>query len=175
MPFRLAALCIQLAYSNNKSPAQAGDLGGDISGTWSRRKNNPWNDVQSQVAKVVGEVDVALADHHGFRDSMNDNLLKALNTNVIVLPIWDYSHPHPNAMERIVKNGVPEIFPAGITKARLAEMKEKGLADNIRQDGHVVVRVYEGGKKYQIFVLNDRSLDYEIIYKSKVFKAKGNK
>ena len=150
-------------------------LGGDISGTWSRRKNNPWNDVQSQVAKVVGEVDVALADHHGFRDSMNDNLLKALNTNVIVLPIWDYSHPHPNAMERIVKNGVPEIFPAGITKARLAEMKEKGLADNIRQDGHVVVRVYEGGKKYQIFVLNDRSLDYEIIYKSKVFKAKGNK
>ncbi len=150
-------------------------LGGDISGTWSRKKKNPWNDVQSQVAKVIGEVDVAVADHHGYRDSMNDNILKALNANVIVLPIWDLYHPHPNAMQRIVNNGVPHVYPAGITPHRLNELREKGLADPIRQDGHIVVRVYEGGKKYQIFVLNDRSLDYEVVAKSKVFKAKGNR
>lgn len=150
-------------------------LGGDISGTWSRKKKNPWNDVQSQVAKVIGTVDVAVADHHGYRDSVNENLLKALNTNVLVIPIWDLYHPHPNAMKRVVEQGVPEIFPAGITEARLAEMKEKGLGDNIRKDGHIVVRVYKGGKKYQVFVLNDRSLDYEVIYKSRTFKSRGNK
>ena len=147
-------------------------MGGDISGTYSRKGKNYWNDVQTQVGKVIGQVDVALADHHGYRDSMNENLLKALNTNVIVLPIWDLYHPHPAAMTRIVKQGVPEIFPAGITEQRRQEMNEKGLGDQIRQDGHIVVRVYEGGKKYQIFVLNDRSLDYEVIYKSKVFKTK---
>jgi hypothetical protein len=150
-------------------------MGGDISGSYSRRGKNYWNDVQSQVAKVIGTVDVAVADHHGYRDSANENLLKALNTNVLVIPIWDLYHPHPNAMKRVVEQGVPEIFPAGITEARLAEMKEKGLADNIRENGHIVVRVYKNGKKYQVFVLNDRSLNYEVIYKSRTFKSRGNK
>lgn len=149
-------------------------MGGDISGGYSKKglKRSPWSDMQTAVSKVIGKVDVALADHHGYKDSMNENLLKALNTNVIVLPIWDLYHPHPNAMTRIVKQGVPEIFPAGITEQRRNEMNEKGLGDQIRPDGHVVVRVYNGGKKYQVFVLNDRSLDYEIIYKSKVYKTK---
>ena len=150
-------------------------LGGDISGTWSRKKKNTWNDVQSQVAKVIGTVDVAVADHHGYRDSTNDNLLKALNTNVLVIPIWDLYHPHPNAMQRIVKNGVPYVYPAGITEFRLNQMREKGLAGPIREDGHIVIRVYKGGKKYQIFVLNDRSLNYEVKAKSKVFTSRGNR
>ena len=150
-------------------------MGGDIGGTWSKKKNNPWNDMQTQVSKVIGTVDVALADHHGYRDSMNDNLLKALNTNAIVLPVWDLYHPHPNAMKRIINNGVTEVFPAGMTAENLAKLTEQGLAGCIRPSGHIVLRVYKGGKKYQLFVLNDRSLDYEIIYQSKVFTAKGNK
>ena len=131
--------------------------------------------MQTQVSKVIGTVDVALADHHGYRDSMNDNLLKALNTNAIVLPVWDLYHPHPNAMKRIINNGVTEVFPAGMTAENLAKLTEQGLAGCIRPSGHIVLRVYKGGKKYQLFVLNDRSLDYEIIYQSKVFTAKGNK
>ena len=150
-------------------------MGGDIGGTYSKKKNNYWIDVQTPVSKVIGAVDVAVADHHGYRDSMNENLLKALNANAIVLPVWDLYHPHPNAMKRINKQGVTEVFPAGMTEENLAKLKEKGLADAIRPAGHIVVRVFKGGKKYQIFVLNDRSLDYEIIYKSKVFTAKGNK
>jgi len=150
-------------------------MGGDIGGTYSKKKNNYWIDVQTPVSKVIGAVDVAVADHHGYRDSMNDNLLKALNANVVVLPVWDLYHPHPNAMKRIINNGVTEVFPAGMTAENLAKLEEKGLADVIRPAGHIVVRVFNGGKKYQIFVLNDRSLDYEIIYKSKVFKAQSNK
>ena len=150
-------------------------MGGDIRGTYSKKKNNYWTDVQTPVSKVIGTVDVAVADHHGYRDSMNENLLKALNANAIVLPVWDLYHPHPNAMKRINKQGVTEVFPAGMTEENLAKLKKEGLADAIRPAGHIVVRVYNGGKKYQIFVLNDRSLDYEIIYKSKVFTAKGNK
>ena len=150
-------------------------LGGDIGGTYSKKKKNYWIDVQTPVSKVIGTVDVAVADHHGYRDSMNDNLLKALNANAIVLPVWDLYHPHPNAMKRIINNGVTEVFPAGITEENLAKLAEKGLADPIRPAGHIVVRVMKGGKKYQIFVLNDRSLDYEIIYKSKVFTSRGNK
>lgn len=147
-------------------------FGGDISGTYSRKSKNVWNDVQTPVSKVIGKVDVAVADHHGYRDSMNDNLLKALDANAVILPVWDLYHPHPNAMKRIIKNGVPHVFPAGITAENLEKLTNEGLAEPIRPAGHIVVRVYEGGKKYQIFVLNDRSLDYEIIYKSKVYKTK---
>ena len=150
-------------------------MGGDIGGTYSKKKNNYWIDVQTPVSKVIGTVDVAVADHHGYRDSMNDKLLKALNANAIVLPVWDLHHPHPKAMARINKSGVTEVFPAGMTKENLDKLTEQGLADAIRPAGHIVVRVFKGGKKYQIFVLNDRSLNYEIIYKSKVFTAKGNK
>jgi hypothetical protein len=150
-------------------------MGGDISGTYSKRRNNYWNNVQTPVSKAIGTVDVAVADHRGYRDSMNEDLLNALNANAIVLPVWDLHHPHPNAMKRIIKNGVTEVFPAGMTAENLAKLTDQGLADPIRPAGHIVVRVFKGGKKYQIFVLNDRSLDYEIIYKSKVFKAKGNK
>ena len=150
-------------------------MGGDISGFYSKKKNNYWLDVQTPVSEVIGNVDVAVADHHGYRDSMNDKLLEALNANAIVLPVWDLYHPHPSAMKRIIKNGVTEVFPAGMTKENLAKLDEQGLADVIRPAGHIVVRVFKGGKKYQIFVLNDRSLDYEIIYKSKVFTARGNK
>ena len=113
-------------------------------------------------------------DHHGYRDSMNSKLLNALSANAIILPVWDLYHPHSNAMKRIIDNGVTEVFPAGMTEENLAKLDEKGLADVIRPAGHIVIRVFKGGKKYQIFVLNDRSLDYEIIYKSKVLPAVGN-
>ena len=150
-------------------------MGGDISGFWSKKKNNYWLDVQTPVSKVIGTVDVALADHHGYRDSMNDNLLEALKPNAIVLPVWDLYHPHPSAMKRIIKHDVKNIFPAGMTEENLRKLTEQGLADGIRPSGHIVLRVYNGGKKYQFFVLNDRSLDYEIIYKSPVYKSRGNK
>ena len=150
-------------------------LGGDIGGTYSKKKNNYWIDAQTPVSKIIGTVDVAVADHHGYRDSMNDNLLKALKANAIILPVWDLYHPHPNAMSRIIKNGVPEVFPAGMTAENLNLLTEKGLADNIRPSGHIVVRVMNGGSKYQVFVLDDSSLDYNIIYKSKLFNSKGNK
>lgn len=147
--------------------------GGDISGTYSKKRNNFWNDVQTPVSKVIGTVDVAVADHHGYRDSMNENLLKALQTNAIVFPIWDYYHPHPQALNRINEQGVAHLFAAGFTEERRENLGE--MAERIHPSGHIVVRVYKGGKRYQIFVLNDRSLDYEVIFKSRVFRSRGNK
>ena len=37
--------------------------------------------------------------------------------------------------------------------------------------GHIVVRVYEGGKEYQVFVLDADTTDYPIIYSSDIKKA----
>ena len=44
--------------------------GGDIPGI---RKNSPaWYDIETPVAKVVGPVDAAILDHHGYLDAMNE-------------------------------------------------------------------------------------------------------
>ena len=40
------------------------------------------------------------------------------------------------------------------------------------KDGHVVIRVTDGGKKFQVFVLDDRSDDYGIVYSSGVFDSR---
>ena len=42
----------------------------------------------------------------------------------------------------------------------------------MKANGHVVVRVYEGGSEFQIFVLNDRSTDYEVIHKTEKYTSK---
>ena len=44
-------------------------------------------------------------------------------------------------------------------------------ADDILQTGHIVIRVYEGGSTYQIFVLSDTSQAYSVIYKSDILTA----
>lgn len=172
------------AYLNENSSScgfrlEYGDFayytGGDIAGRYSKKRNNFWNDMQTPVSKIVGNVDVALADHHGQTDSMNGALLRALDAQAIVLAVWDLYHPQPKTMQRIW-DILPdcEVYAAGMTpENRHERLGEEGK--RIKKDGHIVVRVYEGGKKFQIFVLNDRSLDYEIIYKSRVFKARGNR
>ena len=35
-----------------------------------------------------------------------------------------------------------------------------------------MVRVYEGGDTWQVFVLNDSGTDYEIIYKTDILQSK---
>jgi hypothetical protein len=45
------------------------------------------------------------------------------------------------------------------------------LWSNFTAWGHIVVRVYEGGQKYQVFVLDADKLDYPIIHKSEVKTA----
>lgn len=50
--------------------------GGDIPGI---RKNSPeWYDMETPVAKVVGPVDAAILDHHGYLDSMNEFFVATL-------------------------------------------------------------------------------------------------
>ena len=51
----------------------------------------------------------------------------------------------------------------------MVESNRMRLLENgemIKPEGHIVVRVYEGGSEFQIFVLNDRNTDYDVIYKT---------
>ena len=56
------------------------------------------------------------------------------------------------------------VFAAGMVESN--RMRLLGNGERIRPEGHIVVRVYEGGSEFQIFVLNDRNTEYDVIYKT---------
>src|SRR3546814_4724671 len=61
--------------------------GGDIPGVPSY--NQPWwRDIETPVSAVVGPVDVMLLDHHGNRDTVNENILRNLAPRVLIQENW---------------------------------------------------------------------------------------
>ena len=74
----------------------------------------------------------------------------------MVIPVWDMWHPHAEAFTRMTDKTIyPDdrmIFATGLhekAKARLG-----AAAALIRPQGHVVIRVSEGGARFRMFVLD---------------------
>ncbi|MDL2265252.1 MBL fold metallo-hydrolase [Parabacteroides sp. OttesenSCG-928-G07] len=147
--------------------------GGDITGT-TGRDNIVWSDVETPVARLVGPVEVALLNHHGYSDAINENFISLTRPQAFIIPVWDFYHPQPEILSRMVdKQYYPNnryIFATGFVSGNKERLGE--LGDNIHQPcGHIVTRVYPGGDKYQIFVLDAGSTDYKIIYSSPILEA----
>ncbi|MCY4779147.1 hypothetical protein ORI89_05765 [Sphingobacterium sp. UT-1RO-CII-1] len=145
--------------------------GADITGlTWAEAPYN--RDVETPVGNIVGLVDVALMNHHGYSDSHNRNYLASLQPRVFVNPVWDFFHPQPEILSRILDQeifpGERLIFATGMVAGNVERLGK--LAENIHK-GHIVLRVYPEGEKYQIFVLDSSSLDYPVIYQTQILKA----
>ena len=84
----------------------------------------PWHDLETPLAHVVGPVDAAILNHHGYLDSMNECFVATLRPRVWVIPVWDAAHPTGRVWNRLqstrVYPGPREIFatdahPAALT------------------------------------------------------------
>ena len=141
---------------------------GDIQGS------KGWDDMETPVGKAVGEMDVVVCNHHAYSDAMFDGYVSLIKPRVFIIPVWDFYHPQPETLARMLSQsnyqGERDIYAAGLVHSNRIRLSDDG--QKIKPDGHVVTRVYPGGDKYQIFVLNNKSTDYEIIYKSDVIQSK---
>ncbi|WP_080056761.1 ComEC/Rec2 family competence protein [Spirosoma aerolatum] len=131
--------------------------GGDLPGVV-RFGSPAWNDVETPVSKVVGPVDVHILDHHGNRDSQNDNLLAALRPRVFVIPVWSSDHPGHDVLDRMYSQdiypGDRDVFATDMLEANKLVIGE--LLNRLKSDkGHIVVRVAPGGATYQVISLDD--------------------
>lgn len=138
--------------------------GGDLSGHLS--KDAPqWRDVETPVGRLVGQVDVAVANHHSYSDGMNENIISLLRPQAIIIPVWDYYHPQPEVLDRMTDRSLyPEdrqIFATGMVGGNVKRLGEKSA--QINNGGHIVIRVYPGGDKFCIYVLDATSLDYKVL------------
>ena len=146
---------INISYGNFDYHTGGDILGADLDGTWFA---NDWRDIETPVAKLIKETDVMCCNHHGCDDAMNETFLWYTTPQACIVPAWGAEHPGTDALSRM-NTARSNVFAAG------------PVTNDSLKSGHVVVRVYEGGSTFQIFVLDDESKDYEVIYQSGIFTS----
>lgn len=131
--------------------------GGDILG----KGLKDWHDIETKVGAVIGETDVFQCNHHATDESMNASIIAAADPQAYIIPAWGVEQPGDEAMARMKAQG-GAVYAAG----PVTDMTD------MLASGHVVVRVYEGGNEFQIFVLDDESTDYTVTYTSDKFTSR---
>lgn len=144
--------------------------GGDMAGELSK-SGKVWREMESAVAWVVGPVDVHALNHHGTKDAANAFFLSVLQPRVHIASIYASSQPGPDVMRRMLSEqtypGPRDIFLTNaIWKGRRGNMValfgeeeaawlESQINSVAGSQGHVVVRVAEGGGSYHVLLLDD--------------------
>lgn len=118
----------------------------------------PWRDIETPAAQVAGQVDVAVAAHHGMFDATGADVVRALKPRAWIIPAWHVAHPSTDALERMLSQrlypGPRDVFATGLSPAN--ELAHSWLTDRLAaRDGHVVVRVAPGGGSYRIIVTDN--------------------
>ena len=147
--------------------------GGDLSGGNYKSYKSSERDMETPVAKVCGEVNVMKANHHGYYDTCNGYFMNVLSPEVVIIDARSDNHPVPSTFTRMTD---PMVLPCQPEFYITVDQPRKKLGEELwskfKPWGHIVVRVYEGGEEYQVFVLDADKLDCPIIYKSDRKKAK---
>lgn len=131
--------------------------GGDIQ--YNGRSSYGYKDIEMPISKVVKKVEVMKASHHGTANTNGKEILAALKPDAIIVPVWRNVQPNPETIKRMyTANSNCNIFTTNLTddnKVTLGDYVSKFKGTQ----GHVVVRVHPGGKKYYIYVLGDDDLN----------------
>ena len=139
--------------------------GGDISGR--PRPGYPqWHDVETPVAKVVGQVEAAVLNHHGNRDSTNASWVSALRPRLWIIPVWSSDHPAHDVLDRMLSErlypGPRDVLATNMIEANRIVIGP--MLDRLASaHGHIVIRVSAGGASYQVFILDDTAETYRVI------------
>lgn len=118
----------------------------------------PWGNVEPLVGQAAGPVEAMKANHHGSWDSNSIPFLAALRPRVIVVGARAEGHPSVNTWRRMtsqrVWSGDRDIFVTNVSQA--TAITTYGIETTAKStQGHVVIRVAEGGSNFRVFVLED--------------------
>ena len=115
-------------------------------------------DSETPVAKAVGPVEIAAANHHGNRDSTNPFFVESLRPRFWVLQVWSSDHPGHDVLSRMLSKRIyPDDRDVLATNMPVANRQVIGplLDELLSSRGHIVVRVAPGGGEYRVFILED--------------------
>ena len=159
----LYSVAIHLRYGRF-SYYSGGDLEADT-----RDGRLPWRDVESRAAEVVGQTEVAVANHHAYFDACGPAFTKQLDAQAYIIPAWHVTHPGQAQLQRLLGawpgNTIRDVFATEMLGANCLFNARWATQLRSRQ-GHVVVRVAPGGDSYRIFVLDSLHEDAPVVYSS---------
>jgi beta-lactamase superfamily II metal-dependent hydrolase len=130
--------------------------GGDLTSDTNYGRD-PWRDSESPTAKVCGPVSAAVANHHGYFNANGDQFVRALRSQVFVIPAWDSAHPTVNVLNTLYSKA---IYPGNRDVFATLVKQENRIANKKTDDlksraGHIVVRVEPGGDRFAVHILSN--------------------
>ena len=138
--------------------------GGDIGGSPVDDR-----DFETDIADLTGPITVMKTNHHGWKDTCNPYFMWVTRPDVIIVPASHINHPWKATVQRIYDHQMPGKRQMFMTCDAAREQVGEELWKNIQPYfGHIVVRVYNDGSSYQVFVLNAKSETHEVLYKSNI-------
>ena len=152
--------------------------GGDLTGGWwgmTPEDNPKERDFESPIASVCGPVTAMKLNHHGWKDSSNAFFIQTLSPEVVFISSADKTCPQyftlKRVMDKMICQSEMEVF-CTTDAAKELNPKPSHFIERMNAIGHLVIRVYEEGKKYQVFVMQNNDSGCPVIYKSKVKESK---
>jgi glyoxylase-like metal-dependent hydrolase (beta-lactamase superfamily II) len=117
-----------------------------------------WHDLESDVARAIGQTDARQVGHHGSIEVENPFFLATTRSRVLVLPAWSPTHPSADVLKRMLSTRIyPD--PRDIFVVQFREPTKAAIGARASQvasaSGHVVIRVEPGGARYRVFVLDN--------------------
>ncbi|WP_420601481.1 ComEC/Rec2 family competence protein [Flagellimonas sp.] len=122
-----------------------------------------WFDVETPMAKVVGQVEVTTLNHHGNRDATNEFFVQALNPNVVIQQLWCSDHPGQEVYQRLIHQDEEtmerDIFSTNMHPETLVTYGP-WFRDNYKSlQGHIVVRIAPKGDNYKVYILDEATMN----------------
>lgn len=122
-----------------------------------------WFDVETPIAKVVGQVEVTTLNHHGNRDATNEYFVNTLNPNVVIQQLWCSDHPGQEVYQRLIyhdeETNERDIFSTNMHPETLVTYGP-WFKDNYKSlKGHIVIRVNPNGKTFRVYILDETTLN----------------
>ncbi len=118
------------------------------------------------MAPVNGPVDVSTLNHHGNGDSQSSVYVRTIRPKVWIQQSWSSDHPGDDVLSRIMSTslypGQRFLFANNVLKATKNVIGSKVNRVYSATSGHIVVRVFDGGKRYQVIVLDDSETDQKV-------------
>lgn len=136
--------------------------GGDIVHTYSP---GTWMDIETPVGLATGPLDVCEVNHHG-KDAMGKGFIQAVRPRVFVMQAFALSHPDALALKNMLSQtiypGERDVFTTHLFEANRMVLGKRLVGQLKCQQGHIVIRVYQGGDKYEIYILDDTTESFQI-------------
>jgi hypothetical protein len=123
-----------------------------------RDATQPWRDIETPAARVCGEVEVALANHHAYFDAVGPEAVRALRPQAWVVPAWHISHLNIAQLGRMLSErlykGHRDVFTTDIMPS--VELINRRFINKVKStSGHIVVRVLPGGDTFFVLITDN--------------------